>query len=336
MKKKYFFFILCLSFLNLFAQKETFDLFAYSPPAGWKKEVAENSISYIATNIKNGSWCRIGILKSTISKGSIDVDFESEWQDLIVKNYNPTEAPILNEVQETDGWKTKEGVAKFNFNNVVAQAMLTTISGFDRCASIVIILNNQEYLTNIDTFLKSIEFKTMEAAAQPPVSVNNTKEASIIGTWGISASDQSSYRMNNGVMNYIVRQYTFNENGTYSFVTKTFDPFMDKILLGKESGTYLINGDNLTVTPQKSVLEAWSKKNGNDEWGKFLSSQNITLEKVTYQFKKHYFSGIREWSLVLHSDKKTFRDGPYSGVADYSNSWIYSPPCSQCFITLPD
>jgi hypothetical protein len=336
MKKLCFVFLFSLLLGNLFAQKETFDLFAYLPPAGWKKEVTENIISYTSFNNKSKSWCRIGIVKSTTSKGSIEADFESEWQDLIVKNYNPTEVPVMNEVRETDGWKVKEGVVKFKFNNADAQAMLTTLSGFGRCASIIITLNNQEYVENIDTFLQSVEFKKMETATQTPVVVNNTDDASIIGTWGISASDQSSYRMNNGVMNYIVRQYTFNTNGTYSFVTKTFDPFMDKLLLGKENGSYLINGTNLTITPEKSVLEAWSKKNGNDEWGKFLSSQNIKLETVTYQFSKNYFSGIKEWSLVLKADKQTKRDGPYSGVAEYSNSWIYSPPCSQCFIVLPE
>jgi len=180
MKKILFFVMACLSFTDLFAQKETYDLFAYTPPVAWKKEVKENSFSYIATNKKNGSWCRIGILKSTISKGSIEADFESEWQELIVKNYNPTEAPVLNEVYETDGWKVKVGVAKFKFNNADAQAMLTTISGFNRCASIVITINNQEYLKNIDTFLQSVEFKKMETASQPPVAGNGSDNISII------------------------------------------------------------------------------------------------------------------------------------------------------------
>jgi hypothetical protein len=336
MNRIYVFYFFCLSGLSLFAQKETFDLFSFTPPAGWKKEVTENIISYTSFNNKSKSWCRIGTVKSTISKWNIEADFESEWQDLIVRNYNPAEVPVLNEVHETDGWKVKEGVVKFKFNNADAQAMLTTISGFGRCASIVVTLNNREYLADIDTFLKSVEFKKMETAAQPPEAENNADDASINGTWGISASDQSSYRMNNGVMNYIVRQYTFNTDGTYSFVTKTFDPFLDKLLLGKENGTYLINGNNLTITPEKSVLEAWSKKDGNDAWGKLLSSQNIELETVTYQFAKKYFSGIKQWSLVLKADKLTQRDGPYSGVADFSNSWIYNPPCSQCFIVLPE
>jgi hypothetical protein len=180
MNKLYFVSLFSLMLGNLFAQKEIFDLFAYTPPSGWGKEATENSISFIATNQNNGSWCRIGIIKSTISKGNIDADFESEWQDLIVKNYNPTEEPILNEVHETDGWKVKEGVAKFKFNNVVAQAMLTTISGFNRCASIVITINNQEYLEDIDSFLKSVEFKTMETSTQPYVNGSSNDNTAII------------------------------------------------------------------------------------------------------------------------------------------------------------
>jgi hypothetical protein len=318
-----------------FAQKETFDLFAYTPPSGWAKEATDNSISYIVSDQSNGSWCRISVIRSTVSKGSIDADFESEWQDLIVKNYNPTEEPILNEVFETDGWKVKEGVAKFTFNNTVAQAMLTTISGFDRCASIVIILNSQEYLKEMDTFLKSVEFKTMETITRQPESGNISDTASIFGTWSATASDQSSFRVNNGAMNYITRQYTFNPDGTFSFISKAFDPLMDKILLGRENGTYQLHGNNISITPAKSVLEAWSKYDGKDEWGKFLSSQNIVPENVTYQFSMNYFSGIKEWSLVLHAGNQTQRDGPFSSTST-NNAWIYSPiSTNKAVIKLP-
>jgi starvation-inducible outer membrane lipoprotein len=320
---------------NLFAQKETFDIIAYTPPAGWKKDVTGNIISYINTNTKNGSWCRIAIIKSTTSKGSMDADFESEWQDLVVKNYNPTEAPTLNEVQETDGWKTKEGAVKFRFNNADAMAMLTTISGFDRCASIVITTNSQEYLKDIDTFLTSVEFKKMEISTiQTPV-VNDDKN-SIIGTWGKNASVNPSYfdAYATSIAGYSKDQYTFNSNGTYYFVSKTFGMSFDKLLLAKENGTYQISGNNITISPQKSVLEAWSKKDsfdnlgrpaGGDDWGKLLSSQNRTLEKVTYQFTKHYFSGIQIWNLILQSNTATQRDGPFSTNTTFNNAWYYSP-----------
>lgn len=67
------------------AQKETYDLIKYFAPKGWVKEVKQDLISYSITNKKSKTWCQLNILKSTASKGSIDQDFGSKWQDLIVK-----------------------------------------------------------------------------------------------------------------------------------------------------------------------------------------------------------------------------------------------------------
>ena len=103
-------FLFCVFILNnAFAQKETFDLYTFTPPQGWTKNVEENFVSYIITNYKTKSWCRINVTKSTISKGSIEADFESEWQGLIVKNYHPTGDPQVNEIQEAEGCKIKAG-----------------------------------------------------------------------------------------------------------------------------------------------------------------------------------------------------------------------------------
>ncbi|MEY2918157.1 MAG: hypothetical protein RIS73_1871, partial [Bacteroidota bacterium] len=102
----------------------------YTAPKNWTKEVTENIISYTIQNRETKNWCRINIVKSTSSKGSIDQDFESEWQELAVKSYNITEAPQLNEVQEAGGWKIKAGGSKFITNNTNAMVLLTTASGY--------------------------------------------------------------------------------------------------------------------------------------------------------------------------------------------------------------
>ena len=77
--------------------------------------------------------------------------------------------------------------------------------------------------------------------------------------------------------------------------------------------------------PGESVSEAWTKKDGRDEWGKIINTQNITLEKVTYQFSKHYSDGNKKWNLVLQTDNVTNRDGPFSGNLSFKNSWYYGP-----------
>jgi hypothetical protein len=328
-------FIFCTTIVA--AQKENFDLITYTPPKGWKKEVTENITTYTIIDKKTNNWCQIGIVKSTASKGNVDADFESEWQDLAVRNYKVTEAPELNEIQETDGWKIKTGGANFIFNNSKVMALLTTASGYNRCMSIIATTNNQVYLTNIEALLASVEMeKPAVSAEQTNTNTAIDDKSSVLGTWIVSSSDNSNYRMKNGIMNYIKRQYTFYEDGSYNFVSKAFDPLMDKILLGEESGSYQVSGTNVTLNPKKSILEGWSKKDGTDKWGKHLNTQNIALEKITYSFTKHYFSGIQIWALVLTSGEPTTRDGPFSNNKSFNNAWYYNTPSpNNLAIELP-
>ncbi len=310
--------------LVLFAQKETFDIISYTAPVGWVKEVTPTITMYTTANEKTGSWCQLSIIKSTVSKGSIDADFDSEWQNLIVKNYKIREAPKLNEIQDAEGWKIKAGAGNFSFNKSTAMAILTTASGYNLCASIVATTNSQDYTKDIEALLGSVNLAKPETASLQGDDLIRDKN-SLSGTWAAGASDNSDYRMKNGVMNSLKREYIFHSDGTYQFITKAFDPLMNQIILGKESGTYQINGSSVTVSPKKSVLEGWSKKDGTDKWGKLLNSQNLPLEKITYSFTKHYFSGIQIWSLVLISDKPTNRDGPFSNNKSFEHAWYYNP-----------
>ena len=324
-----------LSATSLFAQKETFDLATYTAPTGWKKTSNTNNVvSYAVTDNQKGTYCQIGVYASTASKGNLQADFESEWQELVVKTYKPTAKPELIPAASENGWDALSGAAPFEFSGAQSAAMLITATSNGRCMSIVILTNTSDYQTEIEKFLESVDLKKIEGVSQP---VNNSNDdQSILGIWIMSSSDQSSWRVNNGVMNYIVRQYTLNQNGTYTFITKTFDPLMNKILLGKESGAFQISDNNLTIIPQKSVLEAWSKKDGADNWGTFLSTQNIALEKVTYQFTKYYMSGIQEWNLVLQAGAPTKREGPFSSNSSFSNAYYYSPiSTSHPVIELP-
>ena len=319
--------------VKMFAQKATYDLLTYTAPSDWTEEAAENTISYLGINKKTNAWCRIWIVKSTVSKGSIEADFENEWQELIVKSYTLTGQRKENETQQVEGWKIKSGSTKFIFNNNEAMAMLTTSSGYNRCLSVVAVLNNKNYLKDVQAFIASIDLIKPETT-EPQTTVTNADTKSIVGTWGITASDQNSVRVNNGVSGTIFRQYTFNANGTYIFIVKTFDPLMDKILLGRETGTYQINGTAVSVIPKKSVLEAWSKKN-NTDWGKLLSTQNIALEKTSYQFTKQFIADINEWQIVLQAERPTKRDGPFNMPG--TNGWVYIVPSpARPEIKLPD
>ena len=312
------------------AQKETYEFVSFTPPQGWTKDVKPNtSTSYTITNKKKNSYCQINIMLSVDSKGGINEDFESEWQGLIVKSFKVTDsAQVIADTSE-NGWTVKAGMAQFVFNNQKAVAMLTTMSGYNKTVSIVTVTNSQDYISSIQSFLGSVEMKVPDTSSHV-INQNNSEGLSIIGTWGIGLSTSERYEDNKNayaVNNYgfIRKQYTFNDDGTYSFYSKTFKMVYDKLLLVRESGTYRISGNQITISPTKSTIEAWSKKDNTDKWGKLLTKENGKLEKVTYQFLKHYFTGIQQWNLVLQYASPTERDGPFSTAAAFEKSWLYAP-----------
>jgi hypothetical protein len=317
-----------------FAQiSETFDIATFQPPAGWKKQNKEGALIYNTSNEQKGTYAMIVLYGSDKSSGSPKNDFNSDWQRFIVRQLAIENTPEIEPSKSVDGWEIVIGGTAFKNEQGNSAVILNTFSGYGKMFSLAAIFNNQDDLPAIETFISSVKLKKSQINEQQ-APANNNDNASILGTWGISMS--VPYRTGTeGTAGSTIRQYTFNANGTYVFYVKTFRYSYDKLLLTKENGTYQISGNNLAISPQKSVIEAWSKKDRTDKWGELLTTQNKALEKVTYQFTKQYFSGIQQWSLVLQASAVTQRDGPYSGGSAVSNAWIYSPPCNQCLIELP-
>jgi hypothetical protein len=313
---------------------ETFDIAAFKIPAGWKPQVKPGAVTFTIANEQKGTFAMMTLYRSGESSGSATTDFENDWREFIAGQLGVKEKPQVEPPAKGDGWESVTGATDFKSDLGPSVVVLNTFSGHGKSLSISAVFNNEDYLPAIGAFVSSIKLDNSNAKTEStPQSPENS---SIVGAWGISTvvayTAATSY---NGTAGYTVRQYSFNADGTYSFAVKTFSFFHDKLMLIRESGNYEISGTNVTVNPQKSVAQAWSKKDNTDKWGKLLTTQNRPLEKVTYQFTKHYFSGIQQWNLVLQSGKPTQRDGPFSNSQVFDNAWIYSPPCAQCVLELP-
>jgi hypothetical protein len=331
--------------LTSHSQQESFDIATYTVPRGWTKMDSKNDVAgYVITNNQKGTYCQLAIYKSMATMGNVQLDFATEWQDLIVKPYQVNIKPEDGPAASDDGWDVKTGVAPFDFNGGKSIAMLVTMSGYATRMSIVILTNTQEYEGDVTKFIESVELKKPAVNAQPSKKIGdnipgNDGKPTLVGSWGKSSSVHTTYGdpVAAGNAGYGKQQYTFNQDGTYSFVANTFRSSYDKILLIREHGTYLVNGNALTIVPQQSVIESWSKKSGTDKFDKLISTEKRALEKVTYQYTMHYFSGITEWNLVLQAGGKvTERDGPFGNNTSFNNAWYFRPvSATNTAIDLP-
>jgi hypothetical protein len=305
---------------------DTFDIAVFQPPPQWKKQTKDGVVIFSTLNEQKRTYAMITLYGSGESSGNAKNDFDSEWQQFIVRQLGIKGTPQIEPVENIQGWALVTGGTTFQNEQGTSAVILRTYSGYGKTFSVTAIFNSQDHLPAIEVFAASIKLRKPETRPQP-APVNNGNAVSIVGTWGKSAGAHMSYGdpVAAGMAGYSKDQYTFNEDGSYTFVSKTFRMSFDKLLLIKENGSYQISGDTLKISPSKSVIQAWSKRDGGDNWGRLLTTQNRTLEPVTYRFTKHYFSGIQVWNLVLQADRPTQRDGPFSNNTTFNNAWYYAP-----------
>ncbi len=322
---------LAICFLSFFVSSsaqisDTFDIATFQPPPKWKRQTKDGVVIFSTLNEQKGTYAMITLYGSGESSGNAKRDFNSDWQQFVVGQLGIKGSPQIEPVRNAEGWAIVTGGTTFQNEQGTSAIILSTYSAYGKTFSATAIFNSQDHLPDIEAFAASIKLRKPESGPQP-APANNDSVVSILGTWGKSAGAHMSYGdpVAAGLAGYSKDQYTFNADGTYTFVSKTFRMSFDKLLLVKENGSYDISGNTITISPKKSVIQAWSKRDGGDSWGRLLTTQNRTLETVTYRFTKHYFSGIQVWNLVLQADRDTQRDGPFSNNTAFKNAWYYAP-----------
>jgi hypothetical protein len=331
MKKILLLCFVCMWMGKIFAQRQTFDLATFMPPKSWKKQLSENAIQLSKEDTAKGTYCLIILYKAVPGTEASRENFDLAWTSLVKEMVTVSSEPEMQNPEMKNGWETQSGYASFEGENGKGIVMLATATGSDKMVNMLILTNTDVYQKEMGSFVKSISLKEITAPARASSQPGNTNGSPIINSWTAVGSDQDSYSVKNGVAGYIRRQYIFNSNGTYRHIIKTFSYFSD-LLLTQESGTYTINGNTITVTPQQSIIESWSKKDNRDAWGKRLSSQKAPLEKTTYQFTIEYIASINETQLILQTGKATKRDGHFH----QDNKWYYKLPLHDYdFIKLP-
>jgi len=152
--KKLLFSLIAFCTTNSFAQTKTFDIITYTPPSGWKSEQTENAILY--SKIDGDKWAQIIIYKNTVSKGSIQADFDSEWKLLVADAYKTTALPEKTAPETAEGWEVMSGSGLWQYNGSNVATILTTFSGHNACVSIACNTIAQRFIEDYQTLIGTI------------------------------------------------------------------------------------------------------------------------------------------------------------------------------------
>ncbi len=322
--------IICVLSISIAASAqapETFDVATFKSPKGWQKQAGANSVQFSTSS--NADYCLITLFKSIPGLGDSKENFDAAWGTIVKETVTVSSAPEMAATSTENGWEIQTGYSPFEKDGAKGSAMLVTASGFGKMVNALILTNAPSYEPAISAFLGSIKLKKLAVVVKPRLE-DASDVSAIVGSWGMDSSDQRSPAVGGG--GYIKRQYDFNGDGTYVFMIKTFSYVSTELLFTKETGTYRLNGNSLTVTPKKGSIQAWTKgtvieaggrKAQTDNWGNLVKTQPSNLETVTYQISKEYFSGIDEWQLVMRTATPTQREGPFVNNSAFPNSYFY-------------
>jgi hypothetical protein len=162
-----------------FSQAETFDIIHFTPPRDWKKEAKEGLISFTNINEQTNTFCVLVLFASTTSKGDLQKDFTSEWNELAVKPHKADAAPQTEKSVEDD-WETMTGAAPIKMEGLDCYIMLTVFTGFGKKVSVLASLNDTSYLPQVAAVLENLKLDKKTAVTKPKsVSKENNPTISV-------------------------------------------------------------------------------------------------------------------------------------------------------------
>jgi hypothetical protein len=177
-KQSSFFVLLCAlcAFVGKVNAQATYDVFTYTEPVGYKKEIRKGSIAYTKTDTKTGTYCIISLFPQTQSKGDIVTDFNSDWAALVAMPLHIKDLPKAENSEAISGWQTYSGAANFELNGGTSMALLTTAKEDNAVVSVLVITNTQNFLKDADDFLDNLKLNKPKVVAANSIKPEEKKE----------------------------------------------------------------------------------------------------------------------------------------------------------------
>jgi hypothetical protein len=308
MKKIIYFILLFLSFTNLFAQKETFDITSHTAPKGWGKNATESAMQFSKEDTTTGAYCAITLFKHLPATANAKENFDLTWTSVVKEMVPVSTAPEMQPPVTENGWEAQSGYAPFETEGSKGIALLVTCTGFEKMVNIFILTNTDVYENEITDFLASIDFKKQNPAVtkQPLNPVNNKQSVTIVKKDGFAFTTTN---FDDGWTSTVQEDWVEVTKGATKvlihYPNKNADAYNSVVLDG------LKNAWNVLVAPRYSNASNFEFKPITG-WQSIEFAEADAMEKGTNKsvhvvlFKMNYSGGNGRYLEFITSTKNYF------------------------------
>lgn len=319
--------------------KDSLDNLVFALNNEWKPSHSESYKQFTCFG-KNKSFCQLTIYKAQPSSGNKTLDFETEWKELIEKNFSVFTLASPSVLKSSKGvFYQRLGAKAVAKDGSKYYVQLNVYDCGNAIQSVIAVSGTQKQLQQYDStwqkLISSVKKNTITTSVITNTPGTLPADKTIVGTWHKSSGSPTAYT--NGVLTnlaysgYAKGEYNFQADGTYTFQGESWSGYYNstEFRLTDEKGSFTVNGNTLQLHPLKSLYRVVNSE------GVLKSSQNLPLDKRTYTWKTHYYEGLNETSLILTAKKENPVDGGFSSSEIFPSSFIYDPGKKLEFRFLP-
>ena len=286
MKKIFLNLILIVAACVATAQQKSFDIVSYTLTKGFTEEKNADRLTVTKDGGSKG-FCIITVFKSIDASNDSKKNFDLSWEEL-VKNIIPVNEPQMQPTVSEDGWTTEVGSSVFEKEGINGTAILLSSTQNEKLVNIQVLLNGEDYIKDMTTFLESLKLKAATSTGGQVTSTVENKKPSNVK----KAIEEITTGPKADVWVYIRASVTDITTLTAKYKSNYFIVYP--------------NGDYYPGFPLDGLHTLDNTKKQNDSWGKMIMNGNkgkfqskydvIELEKVspilmkrpgyTYQLRK--------------------------------------------------
>jgi len=152
------------------ALADSFDLFEYTPPQGWKKDSQEGAVILSLQSQK--SFGAIVLYASLPAGKDLEQNFRGEWKRLVKEGLGISGEPNTDKGPPNGDYQNMVGAIAAKQDGVDYVVVLSTFSGNGRVASVLYITTDPEHLDLFDQFNSSLKLSKPKATQPPPAAGN--------------------------------------------------------------------------------------------------------------------------------------------------------------------
>lgn len=150
------------------ALADSFDIFEYTPPQGWKKSNLQGGVM-LALQTKD-SFGSIVLYASVPAGNNPEQNFRGEWKRLVEEGLELSGEPTTEMGPPNGDYQNLAGGIAVSKDGLDYVVLLSTFTGNGRVASILYITTTEQHLELFDRFNSSLKLTKPKATQAPPAS----------------------------------------------------------------------------------------------------------------------------------------------------------------------